>query len=176
MTSLSGGINRQVLFTSGRPHYAAVWEIRRLLNCLTRAERIKLLTTLALCILQFCIKEDWFLFCRQKTTKADITGAVLNFPQSYLMATVEDLARNIVHVPANFPRGQLQILRGASVPTDTEGCHIERGLGLLIPPSGTLSTSNATGVQIDEDTSSDSEGWSEGEQRGRHHTMKHTVK
>ena len=170
------GINRRVLFTSGCPHYVAVWEMWRLLKRMTRAQRIKLLTPLALCILQFRIEEDWFWFCRQKTKKADITGAVPKFPKSYLMSTVEDLARHIVHVPATFPREQLEILRGASVPTDTEGCHIERGLGLLIPPSGTLSTSNATGVQIDEDTSSDSEGWSKGKQRGRHHTMKHTVK
>ena len=118
------GINRRVLFTSGCPHYAAVWEIRRLLKRMTRAQRIKLLTPLALCILQFRIEEDWFWFCRQKTKKADITGAVPKFPKSYLMSTVEDLDRHIVHVPATFPRDQLELLKGASVPTDTEGRHI----------------------------------------------------
>ena len=143
------------MFTSGCPHYVAVWEMWRLLKRMTRAQRIKLLTPLALCILQFRIEEDWFWFCRQKTKKADITGAVPKFPKSYLMSTVEDLARHIVHVPATFPRDQLEILRGASVPTDTEGRHIERGLGLLLPPGGTPPTFDSNLTESDEETESD---------------------
>ena len=145
------GINRRVLFSPGCPHFVAVWEMRRFLNGMERPDRIKLLNPLAVRILQFRVEEDWFLLCRQKTTKADITGAIPNFSQSYLMATVQDLARNIVHVPANFPRDQLEILRGASVPTDTEGRHVERGLGALLPPGGTPPTFDSNVMESDEE-------------------------
>ena len=80
-----------------------------------------MLTPLNLCILQYQIEEDWFSFCRQETSKEDITGAVPNFPASYLMDTVKDLARKVVLIPGDFPKDQLKILQGGTTPVDTGG-------------------------------------------------------
>ena len=46
------------------------------------------------------------------------------------------MERGIVLVPATFPPEQLRLLRGASVPTETEGRSIVHGLGMPLPPAG----------------------------------------
>ena len=130
--------------------------MKRLINGMNRTTRIRVLTALAIAILQFRIEEDWFLFCKQETTRDDIRGAVPNFPRSYLEPTLNDLARGIVHVPATFPAEQLRLLRGASVPTDTEGRSIKRGLGMLLPPAGSPPVFGGTlEVEIDTNDKSD---------------------
>ena len=129
-------VERRTLFTTGCPHYVNCWNMKRLIDGMDRATRIKVLTALAIAILQFRIEEDWVIYCHQETTKDDIRRAVPNFPTSYLEATLRDLQRGIVLVPATFPAEQLRLLRGASVPTKTEGRSIERGLGMLLPPAG----------------------------------------
>ena len=108
--------------------------MRRVIDGWTRTERIHILTPLTLCILQYRIEEDWFGFCRQNTSEADITGAVPNFPVSYLEETVKDLARKIVIPPADFPRDQLKILQEGATPTE----HGNTGHGrvMLTPPRG----------------------------------------
>ena len=129
-------VERRTLFTTGCPHYVNCWNLKRLIDGMDRATRVKVLTALALAILQFRIEEDWFLYCKQETTRDDIRRAVPNFPRSYLEATLNDLQRGIVLVPATFPAEQLRLLRSASVPSETEGRSIERGLGMLMPPEG----------------------------------------
>ena len=145
------GVERRTLFTTGCPHYVNCWNMKRLIDRMDRATRVKVLTALAIAILQFRIEEDWFLYCKQETTKNDIRGAVPNFPRSYLEPTLNDLARGIVHVPATFPTEQLRLLRGASVPSDTEGRSIERGLGMLLPPAGSPPVFDGT-LDVESDT------------------------
>ena len=129
--------------------------MKRVIDGWTRLERIPILTPLTIFILQYRIEEDWFSYCRQKTSEADITGAVPNFPVSYLHETVRDLARKVVLPPADFPRDQLRLLQQGAVPTDHDQISTGRSLLTLTPPIGSPPDFKSVPVDIDTDRNDD---------------------
>ena len=70
----------------------------------------KVLNVLCILALQWRVDEDFYTYCAQKKTKADLQGAVPSFPRSYLGRVVEDLALKVIHIPRNFPREYLNLL------------------------------------------------------------------
>ena len=65
-------ISLRVRFTSACPHYQGCFEIKRIIDGWDETEREEVLTALHLLILQWRIEEDFYMYCAQKMTKADL--------------------------------------------------------------------------------------------------------